>query len=155
MIGVANVNLRCQPPPEFTSQSSSRGLDTQTPEHGAMDDISLLKLKISSSAVRKCLPMPVLREDNCECARGVTGFASINMECQTLPNMRSQLSSRGVDTKSTQKMAESIMCSRSQYRGVDFGASQRSGVDFMGRKAFKILKRKSPKNRLRVCTRGA
>ena len=41
------------------------------------------------------------------------------------------------------------MWSRSQYRGVDFCASQASGVDFMGRNNFKILKRKSPKNRLR------
>ena len=89
----------------------------------------------------------MLREG--EIARCVTGVASVDMERQTLPNTRSQFSSRGVDTKSTQKMAESIMCSRSQYRGVDFGASQRSGVDFMGRNSFKILKRKSQKNRLR------
>ena len=42
------------------------------------------------------------------------------------------------------------MWSRSQYRGVDFYASQASGVDFMGRNNFKILKEKSQKNRLRV-----
>ena len=37
------------------------------------------------------------------------------------------------------------MCSRSQYRGVDFGASQRSGVDFMGRKVFKNFKKEKSK----------
>ena len=42
------------------------------------------------------------------------------------------------------------MWPRSRYRGVDFCASQASGVDFMGRNKFKIFKSKSQNNRLRA-----
>ena len=62
---------------------------------------------------------------------------------------RSQLSGCGVDIKTCAKLAESIIWSRSRFRGVDFFASHASGVDFYGRNDFKILKRKSPK-RLRA-----
>ena len=67
-----------------------------------------------------------------------------------MENEPSQLSGRGVDIQTHAKLAESIMWPRSQFRGVDFYISQASGVDFMGRNNFKILKEKSQKNRLRV-----
>ena len=67
-----------------------------------------------------------------------------------MENERNQLSNRGVDIQTHAKLAESIMWPRSQFRGVDFYTSQASGVDFMGRNNFKILKKKSQKNRLRV-----
>ena len=56
---------------------------------------------------------------------------------------RSELFGRGVDIQTHAKLAESIMWPRSQFRGVDFYTSQASGVDFMGRNNFKILKEKS------------
>ena len=37
-------------------------------------------------------------------------------------------------------LAESIIDSWSRYRGVDFGTSQASGVNYYGRYDFKILK---------------
>ena len=86
--------------------------------HGAIDDVSLPKLNIPSSAVRKLFPIPVLREDS-EHDRCIICVASVDVGCQTLQHTRSQLSSRGVDTKSPQKnggvnyvFAESISRSR-------------------------------------------
>ena len=43
---------------------------------------------------------------------------------------RSQLSGCGVDIKTYAKLTESIILTRSRFRGVDFFASQASGVDF-------------------------
>ena len=63
---------------------------------------------------------------------------------------RSRQCGCGVDIQTLAELAESIMRPRSQYRGVDFCVSLASGVDFMGRNNFKILKSKSQNNRLRV-----
>ena len=57
--------------------------------------------------------------------------ASLAVELSTKPteNGRSQLSGCGIDLKNHAKLAESIIWSRSRFRGVDFFASQATGVD--------------------------
>ena len=95
-----------------------------------VNDVRLIKLIIPSSLLRKFFPKLVFAEDECVKSHcgvcvfgGGVGRQTHRKWAESIIGLRSRY-------ENPRKLAESIIWSRSRFRGVDFFASQASGVDF-------------------------
>ena len=131
------------------------GVDARTDNrrnktHGDIDYQTLPNPIVSSSPLRKFCPILVFGGKSGENSSCIICFDGVALGRHTPGGWAESIIRPQSRTPNPRMLAESIMCWRSRYRGVDFYASQNSGVDFMGLNEFKILKGKSHKNRLRV-----
>ena len=115
-----------------------------------LDDQTLPNPIVSSSPLRKLFPILALGGEDGDDSRCIICVDGVAMRRHTHGGWAESIIRPRSRYPNPQILAESIMWWRSRYRGVDFCASQASGVDFMGLNEFKILKGKSQKNRLRV-----